>query len=181
MDSTGKSNRSPRDAEFLQLLGKHELQLAACIHAVVPSWHDAEDIFQETKIRLWDQFDKFQSGTDFVAWGCTIARLLAKAHFKQTQRRPCLLSDDLMDSVLLHLGQDPEAASHRMEALRLCMNKLGREGRDLLHRRYFQKQSVQTIATEVHRTLAGTYAAISRLRQTLMLCVHDRLRQEDSV
>ncbi|MDZ7616894.1 MAG: sigma-70 family RNA polymerase sigma factor, partial [Patescibacteria group bacterium] len=88
-----------RDAEFISLLGKHELQLSACVHALVPSWQDAEDVIQETRLQLWREFDKFRPGSNFPAWACTVARYMVLAHFKKNQRKPLLLSSDLADSV----------------------------------------------------------------------------------
>lgn len=180
-DGSDQENcRSSRDREYLLLLGKHEMQLAACIHAIVPAWHDAEDIFQETKIRLWEQFDKYQPGTDFGAWACTIARYLAKAYFKQQGRARRLLDDDVLESVLVHVAVAPPETSRRMEALRLCLAQLGGEALDLLDRRYFRKQNISTIAAELRRSLPGTYSALSRIRRALLDCVRDRLSKEES-
>src|SRR5664280_3328258 len=81
-----------RNSEFLALLGKHELQVATFVHAMVPSWHDAEDILQETHLQLWREFWKFHSGSDFVAWACTIARYVVHTHVKKSRRKPLLLS-----------------------------------------------------------------------------------------
>ena len=166
------------DAEYLRLLGRHKLQLSACIHAIVPSWHDAEDIFQETKIRLWEQFDRFQPGSDFLAWATTIARYLAKAHFKRNQRRPCLLSEDVASAVLKRLVNCRADNNERLEALCVCVGTLDGRALNLLRRRYFDLQSVHDIAAALRRTLPATYSAVSRIRRSLFDCVRSRAGKE---
>ena len=46
--------------EFVRLLAEHERQLSGYVHALIPLWQDAEDVLQNTKLRLWEQFDSFQ-------------------------------------------------------------------------------------------------------------------------
>ena len=60
-------DRDDRTEEFLRLLNQHERAVNAYILTLNPHWADAEDIAQETRLRLWKQFDKYQPGTDFCA------------------------------------------------------------------------------------------------------------------
>ena len=115
-NSTRKTtNAECRDSEFLALLGQQELQLSACIHALVPSWHDAEDIIQETRLRLWRDFGKFQSGSDFSAWACTIARYVVRAYVKESQRKPMLLSPDLENTIVAEIFGAPGQNDRRIQ------------------------------------------------------------------
>lgn len=65
------SSHSPdgddRTREFLRLLGQHERRLRGFILSLVPHWADAEDIAQEVRIRLWEQFDNYDPAKDFGA------------------------------------------------------------------------------------------------------------------
>ena len=78
--------RDLRYREYVRLLAEHERQLAGYVHALVPLWQDAEDVLQDTKLRLWEQFDTFQLGTNFAAWSFTIAGYLVRKHRKDRQR-----------------------------------------------------------------------------------------------
>ena len=55
--------------EFLRLLGEHERRLRGFILALVPHWADADDIAQEVRLRLWEQFDDYDPAKDFGASG----------------------------------------------------------------------------------------------------------------
>ncbi len=165
--------------EFLALLGKHELQLASCVHALVPSWHDAEDILQETKLQLWREFHKYQSGSDFAAWSRTVARYVVRTHFKQLQRKPLILSSDIADAVLQKIAKTPEQSDRRLRMLADCVKKLGDDALDLLRRCYVEGRKIKDIAAELGRSLTGTYSALSRTRHDLLECMRDSLRRED--
>ena len=75
------------DSEFLALLARHEQPLAACVHALVPNWQEAEEVLQETRVTLWRQFADFQPGSDFQAWARTIARYVSRSHLRRNGNR----------------------------------------------------------------------------------------------
>lgn len=168
-----------RSSEFLALLGRHELQVAACVHALVPSWHDAEDIIQEVRMQLWREFGKFQTGTDFAAWACTIARYVVRTYVTISQRKPLLLSTDVGDAMIAEVIKPPEEADRRLGILAECVRKLGGDALDLLRRCYIEKKKIKDVAAELGRSLAGTYQSLSRVRRELFDCMQNRLHQEE--
>ncbi len=168
-----------RNREFLVLLSRHELKLAACVHALVPSWQDAEDVLQETKLQLWQEFGTFRPGSDFLAWARTVARYVVRTHFRQSQRKPLFLSSEIGDLVMAKIAGTPEHPSRRLEILADCVKRLSEEALDLLRRCYIDKQKIKDIAAELGRSLTGTYSALSRIRRDLFDCVQERLRREE--
>ena len=66
MDPSHSPTNDERTREYLRLLGQHERRLLGFILSLVPNWADADDIAQEVKIRLWEQFDKYDPAKDFV-------------------------------------------------------------------------------------------------------------------
>lgn len=177
--SPGGNIDSGRDQRFLFLLGRHELQLAACVHALVPGWHDAEDILQETKLQLWREFDTFEPGSDFIAWARTVARYVAMTHFKRCERSPRLLDVDVAEAIMAKVVKPVAESDRRLEILAGCVRKLGGDALDLLRRCYVDQQKIKDIAAGLNRSLTGTYSAISRIRRELLECVREGLRRED--
>ena len=53
--------------QYIQLLAKHERRLRGYILALVPNYADAEDVAQDVRIRLWEQFDRYDPAKDFGA------------------------------------------------------------------------------------------------------------------
>ncbi len=137
------SDAERRNREFLVLLGRHELQVAACIHALVPRWQDAEDILQETRLQLWQEFEKFRPGSDFLAWARTVARYMVRTHHKQSQRKPLLLCDEVENLVMAKIAETPRQPDRRLEVLADCVKKLSEEALHLLRRCYAEKRKIK--------------------------------------
>jgi RNA polymerase sigma-70 factor, ECF subfamily len=174
------ADQTDPDAEFLTLLSRHESALAACVHALVPVWQDAEDVLQETRVTLWRKFREFQRGSDFPAWGRTVARYIARTHLRRNGSARRVLRDDVSERLFETMSRPLSEVDRRQRALADCTEKLNGTERDLLRRFYAEGTKIAQIAADVGRSLQGTYMALSRIRRALMECVEMRLRQEES-
>jgi DNA-directed RNA polymerase specialized sigma24 family protein len=90
-----------------------------------------------------------------------------------------LLSSDLGDAIVAEVVEMPEQADRRLGILAECVKRLGNEALDLLQRCYLDKTKIKDIATELGRSLAGTYQAMSRARREVFDCMQERLRREE--
>ena len=70
MALSGPSINDDNIQQFLLLLGRHERWLQAFVLSLVPNWADADDIVQEVRICLWQQFDSYDPTKDFGAGPC---------------------------------------------------------------------------------------------------------------
>ena len=52
---------------------------------------DAEDLYQDTAIRIISNADKFQTGTNFKAWAVTIMRNVFINNYRKKTRRSVIL------------------------------------------------------------------------------------------
>ena len=59
-----------RHEEFVSLVRRYTNQMLAYIDALLLNRTDAEDLFQETCIVLWQKFDEFIPGTNFSPGLC---------------------------------------------------------------------------------------------------------------
>ena len=78
-DPSRDTSAGDNTEQFMRLLAAHERQLTAFVLALIPHWADADEIVQETKIRLWQQFDQYRPDESFGAWACAIAGAAKKA------------------------------------------------------------------------------------------------------
>ncbi len=162
--------------EFLRLLGKHERGLAAYVHALVARPEDADDLLQEAKLVMWRQFDRFESGTNFVAWARRIA-LHQILNYRRSQKRKTDSPVDpaFIEAVAAEIDRRPEHFERRSEALRECLRRLPLAHRQTIVLRYFEECDVAEIARRTERTEGAVYRLLSRIRQTLNDCVSRRL------
>jgi RNA polymerase sigma-70 factor, ECF subfamily len=167
-----------RTGEFVRLLKQHDRRISAFIFALVPNWSDAEDLIQETSVRIWEQFDEYRPGSDFGAWGCTIARYMVLAYRKRQQRDKLQFSPEVIESVARELDAAAVVQNDRLRALASCLQKCDSRSRDLLRLCYDKRARIKNVAQQLGRSINGVYMALSRLRKSLHACVEGELQKE---
>ena len=85
-DDNKSVDEKARTNEYLRLLGRYERELQIYVLALVPNWSDADDIVQEVRIKLWNEFDRYDANRDFGAWSRTIAYYEILAARKKSSR-----------------------------------------------------------------------------------------------
>jgi RNA polymerase sigma-70 factor, ECF subfamily len=165
--------------EFVRLLAEHDRQLSAYIHTLIPSWPDAEDVVQNTKLRLWEQFDSFRRDGDFGAWAIAVANFMVRSHRRDSRRERVRFNDELLDKISRHI---PAVASSkdddRMPALLECVKTLGEAGQKLLRSFCAKRQKIKDLADELGQSPSAVYSALFRVRWSLFDCVQKRLKEE---
>lgn len=164
-----------RDARFVRLLTQHERRLYGFILGQVPNWADADEILQETNVRLWQQFDRFAEGTDFLAWACTIAAFQVKTFRRRQTRQKVQFSTAFLDAVAAESQRTMPAADVRESALVACLDRLQESARTLIEHCYRRQESVKDAAAALGRGVEATYKALARVRQVLHDCIERRL------
>lgn len=174
------TTQHPRDrVAFEALLRAHERQLFGYIFSLVRNLADAEDLFQETCVALWEQFDRFAIGTNFAAWSATVARFRV-LKFLERRPRPKVAFSEAAHSHLLQVAAeaDPQQQDARREALALCVEKLPERQRTLVWEVYSGKAQVAQVAGKLRRTTHSVYSSLRHIRAILLRCVEDALAKE---
>jgi RNA polymerase sigma-70 factor (ECF subfamily) len=170
------SKRGPNATEEVQLLFvRHENAIRAFVRALQPSLPDADDVMQETFLTVSRKASTFESGTNFVAWACGVARLKVLESFRQKKR-----ANVLSEAAIIALAEDapsPQALSEMEDALEGCLERLTPKARDLLWRRYSRRQSSTEMAEAAGMTSTAVRVALSKARVALRDCVNSQLQQ----
>jgi RNA polymerase sigma-70 factor, ECF subfamily len=167
-----------RTKKYLRLLGRHERRLRGYILSLVPHWADADDIAQEVRIRLWEQFQSYDPAKDFGAWARTIAHYQILTHREKLSRHRELVSSRFLEAVAEEVVAISAELDASQQALADCFEKLPQAKRDLLLRYYSAGQTARTIAQELGRSFDATRQAILRTRLALSDCVDEALHKE---
>jgi RNA polymerase sigma-70 factor (ECF subfamily) len=176
MDSLVQLGRA--DA-FVRLLAQHQRSVYALILSLVPNWADADEILQETNVRLWEQFEKYEPGTDFGAWSRAIAKYQVMTYRKKKGRQREQFTDAFIDQVADELERcDLHAERH--QALSRCLERLPERSRELLRDYYAPHAAPREVAARCGRTLESLRLSLFRLRRALRDCIDRRLSAEAS-
>lgn len=55
--------------------------------SAIGDWNQADDILQETMSVLWNKFDQYVIGTDFLSWALKVAHFQVLCHIKSRKFR----------------------------------------------------------------------------------------------
>jgi RNA polymerase sigma-70 factor (ECF subfamily) len=163
---------------FVQLLSANERRTYAYILSLVPNWADAEDIAQRVRMRLWEQFDRYDADKDFGVWARHIAYYLVLDYRKRSARRACQFSPEFLDTIAARVEKSVVEIDSRRAALSECLGKLPEARKRVLQRYYSRRESGQQIARDMHCSFAALRKSIQRIRNTLSRCVEQALRRE---
>jgi RNA polymerase sigma-70 factor, ECF subfamily len=172
--------KNQKVAEFMSLFTQHQRGMATYIHSLVSHWSDAEDLLQETNLRLWEQFDKYSPDTNFYAWACTIAHFLVVAYRNRMAADRVHFSQECLDVIADKVATLSDRIEERQRLLAGCLEKLSSSSRELLRLLYVDGIKPQQIAARLGRKVAAIYMSISRIRSGLHRCIEKAQSKESS-
>lgn len=167
-----------RAALFVALHAQHQHRIAGFVHTLVLSWHDAEEIVQNTSVVLWRKFDEYDPQSNFFAWAASIARYEILNYQRANRRRMSItLDDEVLESLAPIAVERLEHLDLQREALATCVEQLPAEDRRLLVARYEEGGSTREVATLLGRTSGHAQRVLRRIRALLQRCVQRRLAE----
>ena len=172
-----ESSLAPKE-EFIKLFTRYQRRVFLFILSQVPNPVDAEEIHQETNVIIWRKFDRFELGTNFLAWACQIANYEV-LKFRSRQRRDRhLFSDEFVRQVASDAIEQAEDLEQRRQYLAACLGKLRSNDRELIQQRYSAGESGKSVAELIGRPINSVYQSLSRIRRTLLECVNRQIRTQ---
>ena len=167
-----------RTEEFIQLFAQYEGRLRSFATALVVNAADTDDVLQQAYLTLWQRFDQFRSGTNFMAWAGRVIYLHVLEHRRRQARREVLLDPAFLDAVMRVAVEDPLAAElgGRERALRECVGLLRPEHLAMVRARYEDGSSTEQMAEIFNRSSQAIYNTLFRIRRKLFDCVNEKVK-----
>lgn len=152
--------------------------LLAFIYSLVGDAAAAEDVFQEVWLRLADAMRRKVPIAEPRGWFRGVARNLVLHRWRNAARTRVVVDSGLVDLFEEAFAEYPEPASaftERRQALATCLDGLPADARQVLDLTYGADWDAARVAERMHRSVAGVYKQLSRLRQALASCIERRL------
>jgi RNA polymerase sigma-70 factor, ECF subfamily len=168
----------PDREEFARQFSRNARRVYGFIMTLVFNYHDAEEVFQNTSVVLWNKFGDFQPGSDFFAWASRVAYYEVLSLMKQ-RRRSRTFSDEALELLANEAIVVSDRSSERHEALEECLGHLDATDRALLQERYYFQRPPKKIAAMQSRSIHSVYRALNRIHNVLLNCVERALAREE--
>lgn len=165
--------------EFARLIRLYSGQILAYISALLLNWNDADDLFQETCLVLWQKFDEFEPGTNFLAWALRVADYNVMM-FRRKQSRLKTFNTRLRNAMMSDAAEwTAQEATASLDALFDCMDRLTASDRTTVVQRYCEGVPVRQIAEKLGRSPESIHNTLCRIRKWLLNCIDLKLKQAD--
>lgn len=165
---------------FMGLLVPNQKVIHAFILYLVPNRADADDILQDTLTEMWNKFEEYRDGTNFVSWAVTIARFKVY-HFLRSSNRCCRLSEETLERLQEEAHTEPGLRyfQERIEVLKDCVTRLPDKEQRMLRLRYERNLTFEGVAERFGVSMQAAYKAISQIHAILAKCVQRTLRSQE--
>lgn len=165
------------DAALNDLMERHATPIFHFFCRMTGNEHDANDLAQETFVRIFKSRDIFRAEQKFSTWLFAIAANLARNHFRWHSRHPNVSleaenveTEQSFGSTLPANSPAPNEealASERSEAIRMAVNNLPEDLREAIVLCEWEEHSVAEAATILEATPKAVESRLYRARQIL--------------
>jgi RNA polymerase sigma-70 factor (ECF subfamily) len=162
---------------FAERMIRDQARLFGFILSLVPNRADAEELFQQTSLTLWENWERYNPELDFFPWACGIARNHVRNFIRKQQRGPVQLDADVIEAIADRALERCGREVDRVTALRKCVAELSERSRNAIEQ-YYNGKAVNRIAEEAGDTANAVYKLLRRSREFLHECVKKRLSVE---
>ncbi len=173
-----KNSNSLKTEEFVELLTANQRKIFAYIMSLVININDADDILQETVKIMWNKFDQFKSGTNFLAWSTTIAYYRILEFRRQKSRNKIIFDDQVFENLQYQALSQTQDSDEYLVYLKHCLNKLKESDQVIIKMRYTNGSTLQQIASQLGRTFQSVHRSICRIQGLLRECINRQIATE---
>lgn len=169
----------PRHDLFLRLFTTNEPAVRAFVRSLVPALADANDVMQEVAIVLWRKFAEYDSHEDFRRWAFGVAKFKVLAWQRDQARDRHVFGEDMTEVLATEAVERADHLAQRREALRVCLEKLPADQRELVASAYESGVRIDALASGLGRTAMALYKQLHRIRLALVECTRRFLIREE--
>lgn len=162
------------DAAFAPLMQRWELPVKRLLARLVQNASEADDLAQETFVRVYQQRGRFRLEAAFRPWLFTIAVNLARNRLRWWRRRPAVSLEAWTADASSREAADPGvspatglAQRERAERVRAAVARLPRELREAIVLFEFEQMSQAEIAATLGCTPKAVETRVYRARAVL--------------
>jgi RNA polymerase sigma-70 factor (ECF subfamily) len=164
--------RAHDQAAFSYLYDHYSAAIYGIITRIVPEEESAEDILQETFVKIWNHFASYDSSKGrLFTWLVNIARNLAIDHTRSKLYRAGQKNQSLSNSVGKINRQQSSSQNIDVIGLKEFVEKLKPEHREIIDMLYFGGCTQEEVSKELSMPLGTvktrTRAALQQLRELL--------------
>jgi RNA polymerase sigma-70 factor (ECF subfamily) len=128
---------------------------------------------------MWNKFNSFQSGTDFVAWAITIAKFKALTYINKTNRSKVQFSSEIVEILDSASSSKLNSLQEHIDTLKKCLGRLSDKERSFLRLRHEDGMTFKMMSYRIGISAPGIHRIMVAIHSKLALCVRRTLHLEE--
>lgn len=164
--------------DVVRLITRHQREIYLYALGRLHSVDAAEEVLQETNVVLWRKVERFEPGSNFLAWACSVAEFEVRKYLDRARRDLPVFSEVLQADLAANMLAAVEETDRTQEALAECVEQLSQQDRQLVEQRYAAGASTKSVAAAQGRSSDAIYRAMRRIHGALFDCIQHKLTSE---
>ncbi|MDP2812272.1 MAG: RNA polymerase sigma factor [bacterium] len=158
---------------FLYLMKRYSRRLTAYIRRLSNFDSDeAEDILQDTFIKIYNNLNDFDSSLKFSSWIYRICHNQIIDHYRKSKSRPQTFDLDFNDEIINNLAFDFDMAkeldiSYLRKNINSVLDSMELKYKEVLLLRYFEDKDYQEISDILKKPMGTVATLINRAKKQL--------------
>ncbi|AQQ08660.1 RNA polymerase sigma factor RpoE [Sedimentisphaera cyanobacteriorum] len=157
--------------KFTDLLTGNQRQIHAYIISLVGNFNDSEDILQETTKEMWQKFEDYKLGTNFLAWGKKIAYYKVLEYRNRNKRKKFVFDDYILQQISRESASELKDTNAYTMFLEDCIKKLRESDLSLVKSLYVEQKTVKQLCASLNRSHQSIYRSLGRILNLLRQCI----------
>lgn len=167
-------NPETRSFAFHQMVEAYGERVYRHIRKIVVSHDDADDLVQETFIKVWNNLDKFRADSKLYTWIYRIATNEALQFLKKKKRVFFVPVKDVSKELSRKLEADPQLSGDRIQLkLQKAILTLPEKQRVVFNMRYFEEMTYKDIAEVLGTSVGALKASYHHARKKIEDCLSE--------
>jgi RNA polymerase sigma-70 factor (ECF subfamily) len=154
-------------------------QLYGYIASMLPQRDHADEVFQETSLKLLQNRSKYDPSRPFAPWAFSIALNEVRMFVRRNRRKGGLFTEAALAAVAEEQFRSASLIAASLGRLSDCVKQLTPEKQRLLEQCYAGTQSIKAIATDKGVQPEALYKQLERIRRVLFDCMRVEPARED--
>ena len=146
-------------------------QLYGYIASLLPQRNDADEVFQETSLKLLQNRSKYDTSRPFRAWAFAIALNEVRLFARRNRQKRGMLSESALAALADEQSRSSTLIDENLSRLSDCLKQLSVEKRRLLEQCYSGAHSIKSIAANHGLQAEALYKRLERIRRSLFECM----------
>ncbi|QDT98913.1 sigma-70 family RNA polymerase sigma factor [Gimesia aquarii] len=183
LDSKMSNEEEAGESYFVVVFTANEQRIRRFLRTLLPNQSDLDDVAQNVAIRLWQRFPNYDIDRPFLPWALGVATNVVSEYRRNVKRQPMLFSPEVVEQMREQFLESELIKRSQVEIddyLKLCLERLASRSREIVHRRYIDGSSVETIASTMEMTIDAIYKQLARSYQRLADCLRHQISSRKS-